>query len=47
MQNGCMLKLLPVAALLVLAPAMDAAPISSEAPDLQKATLKGKVSDYT
>lgn len=47
MQKGCMLKLMSVVALLILAPAMDAAPITSEVPDLQQASLRGKVSDYS
>lgn len=33
-----------VVAMLVLAPAVDAAPITSDAPDLQQTLLRGKVS---
>ncbi|MCI4393588.1 hypothetical protein PGIGA_G00159180 [Pangasianodon gigas] len=41
MQKGCMLKLMSVVAMLILAPAVDAAPITSEVPDLQQASLRG------
>lgn len=45
MQKECMRKLMSVVALLILAPAMDAAPISSEVPDLHQPPLRGKVSE--
>lgn len=38
-----MINLMLVVAMLVLAPAVDAAPIISDAPDLQE-TLRGKIS---
>lgn len=47
MQEECVLKLLSVVALLILAPAMDAAPITSEVSDLQQTSVKGKVSVYS
>lgn len=43
MQKGYMWKLMSVVTLLILAPAMDAAPVTSEVPDLQKTSLRGKV----
>lgn len=47
MQKGRMLKLMSIVTLLILTPALDAAPITSEVPDLQQASLKGKGSDYS
>lgn len=47
MQKGCMLKLMSIVQLLILAPVMDSAPATSEVPDLQQASLKGKVCDYS
>ncbi|KAF7689693.1 urotensin II-related peptide isoform X2 [Silurus meridionalis] len=41
MQKGCMLKLMALVALLILAPALDAAPITSETTEHQQASLQG------